>query len=62
MFLVDLITPGIMYYDEMVNLVNVIANYQGGEGSHRNDSDLKYVDWDYQWFWSRLSGSGSDTG
>ena len=48
-----------MYYDEMVNLVNVIANYQGGEGSHRNDSDLKYVDWDYQWFW-RLSGS--DTG
>ena len=60
MFLVDLITPGIMYYDEMVNLVNVIANYQGGEGSHRhNDSDLKYVDWDYQWFW-RLSGS--DTG
>ena len=48
-FLVDLITPGIMYYNEMVNLVNVIANYRGGEVSNRNDSDLKYVDWDYQW-------------
>ena len=44
MLLVDLITPGIMYYNEMVNLVNVIANYRGGEGSHRNDSDLKCVE------------------
>ena len=58
MFLVDLITLGIMYYNEMVNLVIVIANYRGGEGSHRNDSHLKYVDWDYQWFWG-LSGSGT---
>ena len=43
-FLVDLITLGIMYYNEMVNLVIVIANYRGGEGSHRNDSHLKYVE------------------